>query len=103
MLRIGDKVRPTRDWYKDYIDEYWEMISYPDVQFWTPDFSDEQVDELRNKDVGIVSEINGGGVKGTEVSVEWIKTNKHKNLQPKNAWWEEEELEVISRNSVYSK
>lgn len=100
MLRIGDKVRPTRDWYKDYIDRSWVLFSDP---FWIRNFSDEQVDELRKKDIGIVSEINGGGVKGTEVSVEWIKTNKYKNLQPKNAWWEEKELEVISRNNVYSK
>lgn len=103
MLRIGDKVRPTKDWYKDYIDRNYPLFCDTSLPPYSLLPTDQQIDKYQQQDIGIVSRINGEGVEGTEVSVEWIKTNKHKILQPKNAWWEEKELEVISRNNVYSK
>lgn len=101
MLRIGDKVRPTKEWYYDYIDRNYPLFCDTSLPPYSLLPTDQQIEKYQQQDIGIVSIINGYGVEGTEVSIEWISCNENKKVMVKSAWWLEKELEVISRNNVY--
>lgn len=101
MLRIGDKVRPTKEWYHDYIDSHYPLFCNTSLPVYSLLPTDKQIEKYQQQDIGIVSRIYDSGYEGTEVSVEWISRNENKRVMVKSAWWEEKELEVISRNNVY--
>lgn len=102
MLRIGDKVRPTKEWYRyKYESTCVYPVSMADAMFNDIPPSDEEIERFRAVDWGVVDEVVDFGY-AIKMSVKWISESKNSRFPLHDAWWEEKELEVISRNNVYS-
>lgn len=82
-----DIVRPSKQWYREKSKTF-ISCNFLDCNLLRQP-TDEEIMKMQLEDIGIISE-------GTSrYYVKWISHNKNRLYQVHNAWWKDEELELI--------
>lgn len=93
-FRVGDIVRPSKDWYKRDCRPYFDKTEDALMFFVT----DSWIKERQAEDMGRITESCGHGY-----DITWNKSKK-RNYPLHDAWWDDKDLELVAKHhSSYTK
>lgn len=89
--RVGDIVRPSKNWYEWYCQFYVDLTEDYEPFFVTNDW----IKERQAEDIGRITKSCGWGY-----VVTWGEARK-RNYDLYEAWWKENELELVAKHHSY--